>query len=87
MNIFQKIAVFVLLLIGLTSLLCGLGGFFYAILLSYSQSFQIDGMSASYGIFSGAFDLILGLAFLLFSAPLGKLLGNGLDHDHDHDDQ
>lgn len=79
MNIFQRIATFLLRVFGFISLLFGLGGFFYAVLLSFSQSFQIDGMSASYGLFSGAFYFILGLALLLFSTSLGKLLGKGLD--------
>ena len=83
MNIFQRIAIFFFRLLGFVSLLCGLGGFFYAVLLNYSQSFQIDGMNASYAVFSGAFYFVLGLAFLLFSEPLGKLFGKGLDDNRD----
>ena len=83
MNIFQRIATFIFRLLGVFSLFCAIGGFFYSILLSYSQSFELNGMSASYGIFSGAFYFVLGLASLLFSQPLGKLLGKGLEDKRD----
>ncbi len=79
MNKFQKIAVFLIRLLGVLCLLFGVNGFFYTLILAFSQNFQIDGMSGAQGMMSGAFYFIWGLVFILFSGPLGNLIGRGLD--------
>ncbi len=79
MNTFQKIAIFLVRLLGIVFLLFGINGFVYTVMLTISPIFKIDGYDASQGMISGAFYFILGLAFLLFAFPIGKLIGRGLD--------
>ncbi len=79
MNKFQKIAVFAVRIIGVVSLLFGINGFAYTLMLLISPAFKIDGFDTTQGLISGAFYFILGLALVLFSGPLGRLMGRGLD--------
>ena len=79
MNIFQKIAIFLVRLFGVVFLLFGLNGFVYTVMLAISPIFKIDGYDATQGVISGAFYFIVGLALLLFATSIGKLIGRGLD--------
>lgn len=81
MNKFQKIAIFLVRLLGIVFLLFGVNGFVYAAMLVISPIFKIEGYDSTQGIISGAFYFILGLALVLFSNPLGKLIGSGLDDE------
>ncbi len=80
MNLFQKIAIFLVRLLGIVFLLFGINGFVYTVMLAISPIFKIDGYDATQGVISGAFYFILGLAMVLFAAPIGKLIGRGLDN-------
>ncbi len=66
-------------ILGTISLIFGVGGFIYAVAVSYFDNLQIDQMGMQYGVFSGAYYFVFGLALVLFSGPLGRLLGSGLD--------
>jgi len=79
MNVFQRIAIFLIRLLGIVCLLFGINGFAYAGMLAISPIFKMDGFDATQGIISGAFYFVLGLASVLFSNPIGKLIGRGLD--------
>lgn len=81
MNKFQKIAVFLVRLVGIVFLLFGINGFVYTAMLAISPIFKIEGFDATQGIISGAFYFILGVALVLFSNPIGKLIGRGLDDE------
>ena len=81
MNKFQKIAIFLVRLLGIVCLLFGINGFVYTAMLVISPIFKIEGFDATQGIVSGAFYFILGLALVLFSNPVGKLIGSGLDDE------
>ncbi len=79
MNIFQKIAVFMVRLLGCVFLLFGVNGFVYTAMLAISPMFKLEGFDASQGIISGAFYFVLGLGLVLFNKPIGKVIGSGLD--------
>jgi hypothetical protein len=79
MNIFQKIGIFVYRLLGVVCLFFGVSGIAYGLMLQSVGMPDSAGMTAGYSLFSGAFYFVLGLALLLFSGPLGRLLGSGLD--------
>jgi hypothetical protein len=69
-------------LIRLLSLLCvlyGINGFIYALILTISQSYQIDGITGAYSLMSGVFYFIWGIILFFLSKPLGKIIGSGLD--------
>lgn len=83
MNVYQRICVFLLRWTGFVSLVLGINGFLYTLLLSYSAAFQLGGITAGEGLLSGAYYFVIGLAFVLFSGPLGKVLGRGLDDKSD----
>ena len=79
MNKFQKIAVFLIRLLSLLCVLFGINGFIYALILTISQSYQIDGITSAYSLMSGVFYFIWGIILFFLSKPLGKIIGSGLD--------
>ena len=82
MNIYQKIAIFLFRITGVAFFLYGFVGWFYYVTLLTFIGFPIDGINITYVLFSAVY-FILGIALLLFSGPLGKLLGKGLDDNRD----
>lgn len=79
MNKFQKIAVFLMRLVGIMCVLFGVNGFLYTVMLAISPIFRIEGFDGTQGLISGAYYFVFGLALILFSGSLGRLIGRGLD--------
>ena len=79
MNIFQKIAAFLIRLLGFLSALTGILGFIYYALLYYGIGTIETESSAKTDLFSCIFYTVLGMILYIISKPLGKFLGAGFE--------
>lgn len=78
MNLFQKIGVFLIRIIALICLFFGVSGFLYFGMMQLFELTDPTGITASYGLMSGAYYFVAGIAFALFANQFGRLLGWGL---------
>jgi len=79
MNKFQKIGIFFVRIIAVICVLFGINGFVYSLLLLISKSLQFGEKTGEQGLVSGSFYFIIGVLLFVFSKPLGKAIGHGLD--------
>lgn len=86
MNLFQKIGVFLIRIVALICLFFGVSGFIYFGMMQFLGLNNPSGFTASYGLMSGIYYFVGGIAFALFANQFGRILGYGLGDSSDSQD-